>query len=129
MLRTSFTLAAIGSAVILPSGDAVAFFPPLPVAREPQITVVPPAPSPIISEPIVVVPPIIIPPIIPPAHVIPPVPPVIVVPPPPPSPIVRPPVHDCPPTPNTVPEPTTLVSAALGALTIGAWRRRRAARA
>ena len=132
MLRMSLKLAAVGSAAALLTGDATAFFPPLPVARDPQVTVVPPAPSPIIAEPpaVVVVPPRVPSPIIPAAPIIPPVPEppfvppvVVVVTPPPPSPIVRPP-HDCPPAPTGVPEPATLLSAAIGAVTIGVWRRR-----
>lgn len=130
MLRTTFTLAATGAALALLGGDAAGFFPPLPTAVEPSITVVPPAASPIVIDPPVAMPtpkPYV--PVIPAASVIPPlppepfVPPVVVVVTPPPSPVSPPPADYCPP-PTGVPEPATLVGTAAGLATLAAWRRR-----
>ena len=109
-----------GAAVTVTTGEARAFFPPLPVVVEPAPVVgvtVPPTQAPIVVTPVLVQPVTI-----PAAHPIPPVP-VIPVTVPPPHP------HDpcpCPPRPACgVPEPTTVLSGLTGLAVLGAWKRAR----
>lgn len=99
--------------------SASAFFPPI-IPQDPPVTVTPP--------PQIIVPPVLVPPVPPPITVPPVSPPPVVVPPvdPPLPPTVLPPV-DPPLTPQETPEPTTLVSAAIGlaALAGAAAKRKR----
>lgn len=93
---------------------AYALFPPIwPVTVPP--TVVSPPPS---SPPVIVVPPVSPPPFVPP-----PPPPVISPPVSPPTPYSPPPMH-CH-TPNTVPEPSSLVAGLAGLATAAGWAARR----
>lgn len=124
-LRKWIPSAALGAAAVtLTSETAYGFFPPLPVGSN-VVTVSP-------------LPPVLVPPTIPiPPPVIPPTPPPPFVPPSPPPPVVGP--QDtpnpskcdcvCPANPQVVPEPTTIVSAAIGLSVLGGvtWRRRKKA--
>jgi len=106
------TLTAIPFTVYLPTANA--FFPPI-SPPPPIVGVVPP----------VVPPPIIVPPVVPPPFVPPVVPPVIVVPPVSPPPVIVDPGCHCPPSPNCVPEPTTILSAFFGLAAIAGYNVRR----
>jgi hypothetical protein len=114
--------AAIGTvAFTLSAGQSSAFFPPLPLASDPPVTITQPPPvAPIIVRPTAVAP-IIIPPANPVA--IPTVPPPLI---PPPPVVPRVPPCVCNPRPQAVPEPTTMLSAAigLGLAGVAALRRR-----
>lgn len=138
--------AAVGvAAFTLNTETACAFFPPIPNTPDtvtvspppPPVVVVPVSPPPV--SPPVSPPPVVVPPVSPPPVVVPPVPPPPFVPPPPPPsvpPVVTPQGGDpgctctCPhPTPQTVPEPATIVSGFLGLSVLGgyAWRRKKGA--
>lgn len=119
-----WTTATAGAAALtLWCTDAQAFFPPLPLASPDPITVTnPPVIAPILINPIGVTP-IVISPNVPLA--IPPVSPPPFTPPPPPNvPQVVPPICVHPPIPQNVPEPTTIVGAAMGLAVLGAARKR-----
>jgi hypothetical protein len=92
--------------VWLAAGPAHAFFPPLPLPNTP-VTVLPPPVLPVAPDGnLTPVPPVAPPPVTPPPNV--------------PQEVID------PPRPNTVPEPASLVSAAIGvAAVVGAVRRRK----
>lgn len=100
--------ATLGVAVTVYSGPAQAFFPPVPIGSDVVVT---PPPSPIIPvvppPPVVVVPPVSPPPFVPPPVVVPP-------------PLVPVTPEETCPQPNQVPEPATLIGAAIGLGTLGA---------
>jgi hypothetical protein len=129
LLRMIPTAAVGAAAFTLTTQTVQAFFPPItaPPAGGP-VTVSPPPPPPVI---IPVVPEVPVPPVTPPPPVVPPVPPPQFVPPPPP-PVVPPqgePDCDCcqPTTPQTVPEPATVVTGLIGLSVLGGykWTRRK----
>lgn len=106
-LRSVLPVGLVGTAAFtICSQPAMAFFPPVSNGTN-RVTVVPP----------VVPPPIVVPPVVPPPFV--------------PPPVIPPPPCSCPPVvnpPNSVPEPATLVSAAIGlAVAAGAVRRKKVA--
>jgi len=118
ILRTAIPVGVLGvAAFTICTQNAEGFFPPIPPTVT-KVTLPPTVTPPIVVPP--VVPPIVVPPVIPP--VVPPiVPPPPVIPPVPPPPFVPPVVPPCvcivPPVvvrPQVVPEPTTLISAAIG---------------
>jgi hypothetical protein len=92
------TLTAITYTVSTPTVHA--YFPPV-VPQPPSVIVVPP----------VVNPPVVVPPVVPP----------VVVPPVVPPPVVVPPTCHCPPPPNCVPEPATIISTLLGLAAAGGY--------
>ncbi len=100
--KQAIPVAAFGLAFTASMPTAVAFFPPVPQPGE-VVTVVPPVPV----DPIVV----------------PPVPPVIH---PPTQPIEKP-VCTCdnPGTPQSVPEPATLIATATGLASLAGWKLRK----
>jgi hypothetical protein len=113
--RRLIPTAAVGAAFTLVTPTAPAFFPPLPTGSGP-ISVLPPAPAPVIPvSPTIPVIPVEVPVVPPPPFV------------PPPPGGVEEPQSPPPPPAQVVPEPGTLVSAALGLAAVGGvvWRRRR----
>ena len=129
-LQKLLPASALGLGIyFLDLNSAQAFFPPLPTGSETPVTVTPPTP-PVIIPVNPVIPPRpepTVPPFVPPVVVpIPVVPPPIFVPPPPPPPtivvpVVVPPDCGCPVTPQTVPEPMTILSGLFGAMTVGGY--------
>lgn len=112
------------AAVTVWTESAYGFFPPLPTGSN-TVTVSPPPP--VFVPPTIPIPPPIVPPVAPPPFTPPALPPVVVVP-------EEVPTCDCtcrPPVtrPQVVPEPATIVSAAIGLSVLGGavWKRRKKA--
>ena len=118
-------LAAGAALTVTTAGPALAFFPPLPIGSDPVTVAAPPAPAPVLVPVAVTT--------IDPAPVI--IPPAVIIPPVPPPPVVvqpqgNPVVCTCVPVkPQSVPEPTAILSALAGLAAAASARRLRRGRA